>query len=85
MSFFSTFALYALALCSTAYAATRKFSIELTWASGSPDGFQRQQILVNGQSPGPALVIDQYDDVEVRLRRSEFYVLELTRSTVPRH
>ena len=64
---FPAFALFALAFCSSSFAATRQFSVELEWANASPDGFEKQQIMVNGQSPGPALVIDQDDDVEVRL------------------
>lgn len=61
----SFLALCALAFCPSSYGATRQFSVVLTWSTGSPDGFEKQQILVNGQLPGPALVIDQDDDVEV--------------------
>lgn len=55
-----------LAAGSLVNAATRQFSIEASWATGAPDGFERQVILVNGTSPGPALIVDQGDDVEVR-------------------
>lgn len=77
MSSFLTFVLYVLALCTSSYAATKQFSIELAWAAGSPDGFERQIILVTGQSPGLALVIDQDDDVEVRTEDPGSHVLEL--------
>ncbi|KAK4507394.1 hypothetical protein PRZ48_001129 [Zasmidium cellare] len=56
------FSLFLFSSCS--HAATQHFSIELAWATRAPDGFSRPQILVNGQSPGPALVVDQYDEVE---------------------
>lgn len=42
------------------------FTIDLTWEVGAPDGFSREMILVNGTSPGPALHIDQGDNVKVR-------------------
>jgi FtsP/CotA-like multicopper oxidase with cupredoxin domain len=41
-----------------------KFEIELTWADFAPDGFTRKTILMNGQFPGPALEVDEGDDVE---------------------
>jgi hypothetical protein len=41
------------------------FPVTLTWTKGSPDGFEREMIFVNGQSPGPALILDEGDDVEV--------------------
>ncbi|KAI5363187.1 putative multicopper oxidase, type 1, multicopper oxidase, copper-binding, cupredoxin [Septoria linicola] len=53
-----------LTISSSALAATRRFAIEASWGSGAPDGFERQMILVNGTSPGPALIVDQGDDVE---------------------
>jgi FtsP/CotA-like multicopper oxidase with cupredoxin domain len=56
-----------LAFCASVQAATRHFSIEVEWAERAPDGFSRQQIVVNGTSPGPALIIDEGDDVEVRM------------------
>jgi hypothetical protein len=37
----------------------------LTWAKGSPDGFEREMIFMDGQSPGPTLNLDEGDDVEV--------------------
>ncbi|KAF2161746.1 multicopper oxidase [Zasmidium cellare ATCC 36951] len=64
MAFFPLLAISVILFDSWSYAATQQFSIELAWATRAPDGFERPQILVNGQSPGPALVIDQYDEVE---------------------
>ncbi|CAG8925708.1 unnamed protein product [Penicillium salamii] len=43
----------------------KKFELDLTWSSRAPDGVERQQILVNGQFPGPPLIFDEGDDVEV--------------------
>lgn len=40
------------------------FPITLTWATGSPDGFERNLIYVNGQFPGPTLNITEGDNVE---------------------
>lgn len=57
--------LYLLGLGSAAHAATRRFAIEPQWGTGAPDGFTRPMILVNGTSPGPPLVVDEGDDVEV--------------------
>lgn len=68
--------LFLLVICSfifntCCYAATKHFSIEVTWATRAPDGVPRQQILLNGQSPGPTLVVDQGDEVEVLAK--EYY------------
>ena len=56
---------YLLSFSSCVYAATRRFAIEPQWGTGAPDGYTRQMILVNGTSPGPALIVDQWDEVEV--------------------
>lgn len=42
------------------------FPVTLTWAQGAPDGFEREMIFVNNQMPGPALYLEEGDDVEVR-------------------
>jgi hypothetical protein len=42
------------------------FPIKLTWEKGAPDGFERDMIFMNGQFPGPALIIEEGDNVEVR-------------------
>jgi FtsP/CotA-like multicopper oxidase with cupredoxin domain len=44
---------------------TKKFELNLTWDSRAPDGVERQQALINGQFPGPPLIIDEGDKVEV--------------------
>lgn len=43
----------------------KRFELNLTWATGAPDGVERQQILVNDQFPGPPLIFDEGDEVEV--------------------
>lgn len=67
---FLSFGLLAFSLASFASANYGKlpviFPVTLTWAKGSPDGFEREMIFVNGQSPGPALILEEGDDVEVR-------------------
>ena len=42
-----------------------KFKFELTWEARAPDGYERNIILVNGQSPGPTIHIKEGDCVEV--------------------
>ena len=44
------------------------FPVTLTWEKGSPDGFERDMIFMNGQYPGPTLNIEEGDNVEVRWR-----------------
>jgi FtsP/CotA-like multicopper oxidase with cupredoxin domain len=44
---------------------TKRFELNVTWESWAPDGVQRQQTLINGQFPGPPLIMDEGDDVEV--------------------
>lgn len=44
---------------------TKKFELNLTWASWAADGVAREQFLVNGQYPGPPLIMDEGDNVEV--------------------
>ncbi|KAF4996202.1 hypothetical protein FDECE_12543 [Fusarium decemcellulare] len=46
-------------------AALRQFNFALHSASHSPDGFERQMYLVNGEQPGPLIDVDEGDDVEV--------------------
>jgi hypothetical protein len=41
-------------------------TLEFTWEVGAPDGgVPRQMVLTNGKYPGPDLVFDEDDDVEV--------------------
>ena len=44
---------------------TKQFELNLTWESFAPDGVAREQFLINGQFPGPPLIMDEGDDVEV--------------------
>jgi FtsP/CotA-like multicopper oxidase with cupredoxin domain len=42
-----------------------RFPITLTWEKGSPDGFERDMIFMNGQFPGPTLEMNEGATVEV--------------------
>ncbi|KAL6695462.1 Cupredoxin [Trichoderma pleuroticola] len=46
----------------------REFNFTLTWAKHAPDGFSRKMFLINGQSPGPTIEVDQDDWVVVRVK-----------------
>ncbi|KAK7179955.1 multicopper oxidase [Paraphaeosphaeria sporulosa] len=49
-----------------AYAAAESYyTLELTWTKGSPDGFERDMILINGQFPGPHIELEQGDWAEI--------------------
>lgn len=50
-----------------ALASTARVShtLRLTWEPGAPNGQPRSLIYTNGQFPGPALIWDEDDDVEV--------------------
>jgi hypothetical protein len=50
-----------VALCSNPVV----FPLTLTWEKGAPDGFERYQIYMNGEFPGPKLELNEGDDVEV--------------------
>lgn len=56
-----------LSLVTAALAGSCHFTLELTWAKGSPDGYERNMIFVNGQYPGPLLEIEQDDWVEIEV------------------
>lgn len=47
------------------HSSTKKFQLDLTWETRSPDGVPREMALVNGEYPGPSLIFDEGDDVEV--------------------
>lgn len=57
----------ALLLCLTTHALGESchFTLELTWETGAPDGFEREMIFINGQYPGPLLEIQQGEWVEI--------------------
>lgn len=44
---------------------TKRFELNATWGSWKADGVQRQQTLFNGQFPGPPLIMDEGDNIEV--------------------
>ncbi|KAI8932752.1 hypothetical protein NX059_010242 [Plenodomus lindquistii] len=44
---------------------TVKYHLEITNSTGSPDGFERPMMLINGQYPGPTIVADWGDDLEI--------------------
>ncbi|KAJ5925493.1 hypothetical protein N7454_008132 [Penicillium verhagenii] len=44
---------------------TKHFELNLTWESRAPDGVAREQFLINGQFPGPPLIMDEGDNVQV--------------------
>jgi FtsP/CotA-like multicopper oxidase with cupredoxin domain len=37
----------------------------ISWETGAPNGQAREMIKINGQFPGPAVICDEDDDVEV--------------------
>ena len=51
-------------LASSCYARIVHFPLTLTWEPAAPDGYTRNIIKMNGQFPGPQLVVDQGDEVE---------------------
>lgn len=54
-----------LGLVALTQAAQVKFSLDLTWKKGAPNGVERDMILVNDGFPGPSLIMDEGDDVTV--------------------
>jgi FtsP/CotA-like multicopper oxidase with cupredoxin domain len=52
-------------LVTLAHGARVHFDLDLTWKVGAPNGQERQMVFVNGQFPGPPMVLDQGDDVTV--------------------
>ncbi|EXL89950.1 Cupredoxin [Fusarium oxysporum II5] len=54
-------ALYAVG----ARAALRQFNFTVHSAFKSPDGFEREVYLINGQQPGPLVDVDEGDDVKI--------------------
>ncbi|KAI0015568.1 multicopper oxidase [Xylariomycetidae sp. FL0641] len=54
-------------------ATTRHFALTLTWEKGAPDGYEREMFKVNGQFPGPALEVDEGDNVVVVVKNLSPY------------
>ncbi|KAG8907640.1 hypothetical protein FRB99_003102 [Tulasnella sp. 403] len=53
-----------------ASAALRLYELDLTVAETAPDGTSRKTYLVNGQTPGPDLILDEGDDVSVTVKNN---------------
>jgi FtsP/CotA-like multicopper oxidase with cupredoxin domain len=51
----------------------REFNFSLAWAKHAPDGFSRNMFLINGQSPGPIIEVEQDDWVVVRVKNTSPY------------
>ncbi|KAG8893400.1 hypothetical protein FRB99_001967, partial [Tulasnella sp. 403] len=56
-----------LSIVGFATASVKLFTLDLTVSNIAPDGTERQAYLVNGQTPGPNLLIDQGDEVSVTI------------------
>lgn len=56
-----------LGVAAIAQAAKLHYSLDLTWGTGSPNGVSREMIFVNGQFPGPAIILDEGDEAIVSL------------------
>lgn len=54
---------WVLSTCVTSAIVKKDWTI--TWESGAPNGQERQMIKINGQFPGPEIVCDEDDDIEV--------------------
>lgn len=65
MARFLTFAVSLSLLWCQSFAVCVRFPVTVTRESRAPDGYSRPQLLANGKSPGPALIINTGDDVEV--------------------
>ena len=72
-----------ITLCLLAFAAVSsskhtRHDLTLTWEVGSPNGQPREMIRMNGQFPGPELVWDEGDDIEVcTLGNLELYTISI--------
>jgi FtsP/CotA-like multicopper oxidase with cupredoxin domain len=62
-----------LSLASFSVASTVKFQLNVTWGESTLVGATKQQFLMNGQSPGPALNIDVGDSVEFTVLNNSPY------------
>jgi hypothetical protein len=56
-----------LGVAAIAHAAKVHYSLDLTWETGSPNGVSREMIFVNGQFPGPSIILDEGDEAIVSL------------------
>ncbi|KID96727.1 laccase, partial [Metarhizium majus ARSEF 297] len=51
--------------CLSSWAAKVEKTLRFTWEKGAPNGQSREMIYTNGQFPGPSLLLDEDDDVEI--------------------
>jgi hypothetical protein len=70
---YSSSLLSLLSLASLSVASTVKFQLNVTWGESTLVGATKQQFLMNGQSPGPALNIDVGDSVEFTVLNNSPY------------
>ena len=54
----------------SSHVGEKVFDWTVTWEDYAPDGYERKMLLVNGQSPGPELVINEGDTVVVHLHNA---------------
>lgn len=54
-----------LCVASITQAAKVHYTLDLSWRNGAPNGVSRNMIFVNGEFPGPPLILDEGDDVTV--------------------
>lgn len=64
-SFKLAVALYTLLCATLVQCAKVKFDFTLTWEQGAPAGVSRYMIKNNGQFPGPTMMLEEDDNVEV--------------------
>jgi hypothetical protein len=64
--------LLAISLPRVALSVQVVFPLTLTWEKGAPDGFERYQIFMNGEFPGPKLELNEGDDAEVCRTKQEW-------------
>lgn len=62
-----------LSFASFSFAAQVKFQLNVTWAESTLVGTPKQQYLLNGESPGPALNINVGDSVEFEVLNNSPY------------
>ena len=53
------------AYATLSWCAMVHMELDLTWETGAPDGQARKMVMMNGQSPGPQLSLNQGDHVVV--------------------
>ena len=62
------FALWACAWLPTSHCRHVNYTFTLTWEVGAPNGNAREMIKINGNFPGPNIIADEGDIIEVSIR-----------------